>query len=392
MSSSPVTSPGRFGQFGGRYVSEILMPSLDQLTAAWEEASRDAAFKEELDRLLRDYVGRPTPLGEARRLCRRGQPGRRPRRAPVPQARGPVPHRRAQDQQLHRPGAAGAAHGQDPDHRRDRRRPARRGHRHRLRAVRAALRGLHGRGRRRAPVLERVPHEAAGREGPPGQERHRHPEGRHEPGAARLGDQRARHPLHHRLGGRPASLSVAGSRPAGGDRPRGPRPDPERHRPAARRGGRLRGRRLERHGPVPRLRARRRGGDLRRRGGGRGDLHRPARRHPEQGPGGRAARRPFLRAVRRRGPDRRGPLHLRRPGLPGRRSRTLPPEGHRTGPLSVGDRPPGAGRAVAARPHRGHPVCAGERPRHRRPAGGGPRAAARFQPSWSTFRAAGTRT
>jgi tryptophan synthase beta chain len=66
--SAPSTSPGRFGQFGGRYVSEILMPSLDQLTAAWEEAGRDPVFKEEFERLLRDYVGRPTPLGEARRL------------------------------------------------------------------------------------------------------------------------------------------------------------------------------------------------------------------------------------------------------------------------------------------------------------------------------------
>jgi tryptophan synthase beta chain len=66
--SSVANSPGRFGQFGGRYVSEILMPSLDQLTAAWEDAGRDPAFKEELERLLRDYVGRPTPLGEARRL------------------------------------------------------------------------------------------------------------------------------------------------------------------------------------------------------------------------------------------------------------------------------------------------------------------------------------
>jgi tryptophan synthase beta chain len=67
--SAPPTIPGRFGQFGGRYVSEILMPSLDQLTAAWDEASRDPVFKDEFERLLRDYVGRPTPLGEAQRLA-----------------------------------------------------------------------------------------------------------------------------------------------------------------------------------------------------------------------------------------------------------------------------------------------------------------------------------
>jgi tryptophan synthase beta chain len=67
--SSTVPRPGRFGEFGGRYVSEILMPSLDELTAAWDAARTDRAFQDELDRLLRDYVGRPTPLGEARRLA-----------------------------------------------------------------------------------------------------------------------------------------------------------------------------------------------------------------------------------------------------------------------------------------------------------------------------------
>jgi tryptophan synthase beta chain len=69
-STSPVPArPGRFGEFGGRYVAETLMPSLEELTAAWEQAVADPAFGAELDRLLRDYVGRPTPLGEARRLA-----------------------------------------------------------------------------------------------------------------------------------------------------------------------------------------------------------------------------------------------------------------------------------------------------------------------------------
>jgi tryptophan synthase beta chain len=60
--------PGRFGTFGGRYVSETLLPSLDELTAAWAAAQADPTFGEELDRLLREYVGRPTPLSFARRL------------------------------------------------------------------------------------------------------------------------------------------------------------------------------------------------------------------------------------------------------------------------------------------------------------------------------------
>jgi tryptophan synthase beta chain len=68
-SPSDSSAPGRFGQFGGRYVSETLMPSLEQLTAAWREAAADPAFAQELNALLRDYVGRPTPLGEARRLA-----------------------------------------------------------------------------------------------------------------------------------------------------------------------------------------------------------------------------------------------------------------------------------------------------------------------------------
>jgi tryptophan synthase beta chain len=69
MSSPPAAAvPGHFGLFGGRYVSEILIPSLDELTAAWAVASGDPTFSEELNRLLSDYVGRPTPLGFAARL------------------------------------------------------------------------------------------------------------------------------------------------------------------------------------------------------------------------------------------------------------------------------------------------------------------------------------
>ncbi len=65
---SSTLAPGRFGAFGGRYVSETLIPSLDELTNAWAAAQADPAFTEELGRLLTDYVGRPTPLGFAARL------------------------------------------------------------------------------------------------------------------------------------------------------------------------------------------------------------------------------------------------------------------------------------------------------------------------------------
>ena len=60
--------PDRFGEFGGRYVPETLIPALDQLTAAYAEAMEDPTFTSELAELLRDYVGRPSPLTFAPRL------------------------------------------------------------------------------------------------------------------------------------------------------------------------------------------------------------------------------------------------------------------------------------------------------------------------------------
>jgi len=59
---------GRFGPYGGRYVPEVLVPALDQLSVAWAEARDDPEFRDRLDELLRDFVGRPTPLYRAERL------------------------------------------------------------------------------------------------------------------------------------------------------------------------------------------------------------------------------------------------------------------------------------------------------------------------------------
>ena len=58
----------RFGPFGGRYVPETLISALDELEAAYAEACAEPAFREDLDLLLRDYVGRPSPLYRADRL------------------------------------------------------------------------------------------------------------------------------------------------------------------------------------------------------------------------------------------------------------------------------------------------------------------------------------
>lgn len=59
---------GRFGAFGGRYVPETLVPALDELDQAFRTAWADDAFKVEFRDLLVNYVGRPTPLTEAKRL------------------------------------------------------------------------------------------------------------------------------------------------------------------------------------------------------------------------------------------------------------------------------------------------------------------------------------
>ena len=59
---------GHFGRYGGRFVPEALVAALDELAAAYEEARRDPEFLAELDRLQRDYAGRPSPLTDAPRL------------------------------------------------------------------------------------------------------------------------------------------------------------------------------------------------------------------------------------------------------------------------------------------------------------------------------------
>ncbi|MGI8770170.1 MAG: tryptophan synthase subunit beta [Acidobacteriaceae bacterium] len=66
--SATANRAGRFGDYGGRYVPETLMAALEELEAAYEQARTDPSFSAQLDVLLRDYAGRPTPLYLATRL------------------------------------------------------------------------------------------------------------------------------------------------------------------------------------------------------------------------------------------------------------------------------------------------------------------------------------
>jgi tryptophan synthase beta chain len=62
---------GHFGEFGGQYIPETLMPAVAELEAAYHDAMADGEFRTRLDGLLKDYVGRPTPLTLVERLSER---------------------------------------------------------------------------------------------------------------------------------------------------------------------------------------------------------------------------------------------------------------------------------------------------------------------------------
>jgi tryptophan synthase beta chain len=66
---------GRYGAYGGQYVPETIMPALEELEHGFFEALADAAFSAELERLLRTYVGRPTPLYNASHFAERARSG-----------------------------------------------------------------------------------------------------------------------------------------------------------------------------------------------------------------------------------------------------------------------------------------------------------------------------
>ncbi len=65
------SAEGRFGEFGGRFVPESLVPACQELEEAWREAWADPGFHREFEGILKEYAGRPTPVTECRRLSER---------------------------------------------------------------------------------------------------------------------------------------------------------------------------------------------------------------------------------------------------------------------------------------------------------------------------------
>ncbi len=225
---------------GGVTCPETLMPALDDVIEAYEELRERPAFRAEFNHLMKTYVGRPTPLTYARRLTE-SLGG-----AQIYLKREDLAHnRRAQDHNALGQALLAKRMGQATHHRRNRRRPARRGH-----GTACALRALSAwciwaavDMARQSPTYSVCACWARGtRRG----ERHEDTQRCRERGHSRLGGQRERHLLHHRQrpGAHPYPMmcrdfqSVIATKRANKS---------AAGRAAARRGDRLCGRRQQRH-------------------------------------------------------------------------------------------------------------------------------------------------
>ena len=220
----------RFGPYGGQFVPETLMPALAELEAAWIEARADAGFHADLERLLRDFAGRPTPLYRGARGSRRPSATRSGSSARTCNHTGAHKINNALGQALlaRRMGktriiaeTGAGQHGVAT-------------------ATACALLGLEcivymgtEDMRRQQPNVQRMgllgAARRAGRGGGADAQGGGH---RRDP---RLGRQRRRHALHHRLGRRPGAVPGDRARPPARDRRRGARADPRAGRAAARR-------------------------------------------------------------------------------------------------------------------------------------------------------------
>ena len=250
VASGVEAEPGRQGPRADGEVPGVRPAGVGRPVGWWRERGRDPGALRRLRRALRPrgpdsrprravrrLGGRPRRLrvpGGARRPASRLRGAadaalpRRPSlgadRAPgLPEARGPRPYRRPQDQQRDRPGPARPPDGEAAGDRRDRRRSARRRGGDGLRAARPRVRRLHGHRGHPAPGAERRAHAPPRGRGRPGRGRRADPEGGGERGDPGLGRERAHHALHHRLRGGAGAVPGAGARSAAGDRRRGAR-------------------------------------------------------------------------------------------------------------------------------------------------------------------------
>ena len=148
---------GRYGDFGGKFIPETLMPALDELEEEYRAARADPGFGARLEELSKTYAGRPTPLYLARDSHRKGG-----RDQDLLEEGGPGPHGGAQNQQRAGAGAAGGADGEEADHCGDGCGAARGGVGDDLRDARAGVHRLHGREGRGAAGVERLQDEVAG--------------------------------------------------------------------------------------------------------------------------------------------------------------------------------------------------------------------------------------
>ena len=80
MTYNQPNQDGKFGEFGGRYVAETLMPAVLELGEAYEKIKNDAEFQKEFAYYLKNYVGRPSPLYLAERLTKKLPQGKKARK------------------------------------------------------------------------------------------------------------------------------------------------------------------------------------------------------------------------------------------------------------------------------------------------------------------------
>ena len=260
------SATGRFGEFGGRFVPETLVPACEELEAAFREAWADPVVPRRARlpaaRLRRPAVDphrvpQPRRVSSGMRLLLKREDLNHTGSHKINNVLGQalLAKRMGKTRLVAETGAG--QHGVAS-------------------ATAAALlghgvQGVHGRGRRRAPGAQRVPHAAARRRGRGGRQRQPHAEGRRQRGDARLGGDRRDDALLPRLGDGPAPVPVDGPRVP-------PRRSATRPREQcrellgrrSRRRRRLRRRRLERDRDLLRLRRHRTPAGRRRAGRGRG--------------------------------------------------------------------------------------------------------------------------